>query len=167
MKLVVVESPYGKQEARNKIYAKSCVLDSIYRGECPLASHLLYTQYGILMDSVKEERQLGMMLGRMPIAYGKADLVAVYFDLGISEGMKLAIDTARVSGIRIDWRMTGAWDLNVVPAAVVSLAIEGELIVGLSKDVYNVEGTQTLEPKLLRIQIDALLNRSLPEQTEV
>ena len=84
----------------NLSYARAALLDSLKRGEAPLASHLLYTQ--VLDDSVKEERVLGMEAG---FAWqGKADLVAVYADLGISEGMGEGIRQASLKGIPIKVR---------------------------------------------------------------
>ena len=53
-KLVIVESPFRSYDAfcyaDNITYAMSCVKDSLLRGESPFASHLLYTQGGILDD---------------------------------------------------------------------------------------------------------------------
>jgi|ERR1019366_3994791 hypothetical protein len=90
MRLVVIESPYAGDREKNVRYAKACMLDSLKRGEAPYASHLLYTQ--VLEDSVLEERLQGMYAG---FAWGvKADLVAVYTDLGTSEGMKAGIERA-------------------------------------------------------------------------
>ena len=40
--LVVVESPYAGNVASNVQYARRCLADSLWRGEYPIASHLLY-----------------------------------------------------------------------------------------------------------------------------
>src|SRR5690606_24498929 len=42
--LVIIESPYSGDVERNTEYARSCLLDSLRRGEAPIASHLLHTQ---------------------------------------------------------------------------------------------------------------------------
>jgi hypothetical protein len=63
MKLVILESPYAGDVETNTTYARACVRDSLSRGEAPLASHLLYTQPGILRDDVPDERQRGMDAG--------------------------------------------------------------------------------------------------------
>ena len=59
-KFVDIESPYSasnhEELVRNIRYARACVRDSLLRGEVPFASHLFYTQGGILDDNVKEER---------------------------------------------------------------------------------------------------------------
>jgi len=100
MKLVIIESPYKGDVTFNIEYAKECMFDSIQRDECPFASHLLYTQ--ILNDNSKLERAIGLQLGFKVMS--KADLVAVYIDNEISEGMKLGIKEAERLGLRIEYR---------------------------------------------------------------
>jgi hypothetical protein len=76
--------------------------DSLLRGEAPLASHLLYTQDGILDDTKKSERDLGIEAG---LLWGReAELTVVYEDLGISEGMKLGIARAEKDGRPVEYR---------------------------------------------------------------
>lgn len=53
MKRVILESPYAGDVERNLTYARECVRDSLSRGEAPIASHLLYTQEGILKDEIQ------------------------------------------------------------------------------------------------------------------
>jgi len=104
VQLVVIESPYAGvgwwplsmwRRWRNVRYARRCLRDSIMRGEAPLASHLLYTQRGILRDHVVEERERGIAAG---LAWGqRADYTVVYFDRGISRGMLLGIQAAHAA----------------------------------------------------------------------
>lgn len=106
MKLVVIESPFaGKNEEEteaNLRYARMCMFDSIHRNEAPIASHLLYTQPGILDDAIPNERQRGIQAG---FAWNKhADLVAVYNDLGVSKGMVLGIAFAQANNIPVEVR---------------------------------------------------------------
>lgn len=69
--------------------------DCFARGEFPFASHLLYTQEGILDDTIPEERKLGIETG---LAWGRmADATVVYTDLGITDGMKVGIERARIN----------------------------------------------------------------------
>lgn len=85
---VFVVSPYRGnifQRWRNRRYARECLRDCLHRGESPFAGHLLYTQKGVLRDYVPLERGWGMAAARDWMM--KADLVAVYTDLGISPGM--------------------------------------------------------------------------------
>lgn len=92
MKLVVVESPYSGDVSRNIRYARLCVKDCIRRGEAPIASHLLFTQDGILDDNIPSERAAGMNAG---FAWNRhADLVVVYSDFGVTLGMEMGIQVA-------------------------------------------------------------------------
>ena len=86
---VILESPYSGDVARNVRYARACVRDSILRNEAPLASHLLYTQEGILDDLVPEERSLGIGAGLAWLE--DAERHVFYADLGLSGGMRAAI----------------------------------------------------------------------------
>lgn len=99
MKRVVIESPYAGDVAANVTYARRCLLDSLRRGEAPFASHLLYTQDGVLSDLLPEERSLGIAAG---LAWGTvAQLAAVYLDRGVSEGMRQGILAHRKRGLPI------------------------------------------------------------------
>src|ERR1700743_3548010 len=100
MKLVILESPYAGDTARNIDYAHQCIKDCLRRGEAPIASHILYTT--ALDDAVPEERALGIEAG---LAWGKvADLTVVYTDFGISAGMRQGIDRARAEGRPVEFR---------------------------------------------------------------
>jgi|TARA_R100001460_G_scaffold80984_1_gene121907 hypothetical protein len=98
--LVVIESPYKGKVKQNVAYAQKCMSDSLLRGECPFASHLLYTQ--VLDDTVPELRSMGM--SRAFEWYRHADLMAVYIDKGISDGMKMGMEVAEKLGIEIVYR---------------------------------------------------------------
>ncbi len=101
--LVIIESPYAGNIEKNTAYARRCMLDSLRRGEAPFASHLLYTQ--VLNDLDHTERRQGIESG---FAWGsKADLVAVYTDLGISDGMHEGIKRAEKLGIPVTKREIG------------------------------------------------------------
>lgn len=101
-KLVILESPYAGNRHLNVAYARCAMRDSLRRGECPFASHLLYTQPGVLDDNKELERELGIQSG---LAWGRlADLTVVYEDLGISPGMRLGIERARQEGRSVIFR---------------------------------------------------------------
>lgn len=104
--LVIIESPFSGPTPeiieRNTHYARHCVRDSVLRGEAPIASHLLFTQQGILRDDVSEERKLGIESGHAWMRV--ADCIAVYTDYGISPGMNEGIDLAKALGIFIEYR---------------------------------------------------------------
>jgi hypothetical protein len=134
MRLVVVESPLAAPSAKekcerkyerqalfacicdrcvrvrgelelNRQYLADAMLDCFKRGEAPYASHRLYP--GILDDTILDQRKLGMEAG---FAWGaKADLVAVYTDLGISGGMEAGMMRAKMAGQPIGMRSLEGW----------------------------------------------------------
>ena len=60
--IVIIESPFKgrtpEEEAENIEYARKAMRDSLYRGEPPFASHLLYPQ--MLDDADEDERRMGI-----------------------------------------------------------------------------------------------------------
>ncbi len=107
MRLVVIESPYAGLVDRNIAYARAAIRDCLERGEAPIASHLLFAQDGVLDDFVPEQRKLGISAG---LAWAiKADLTAVYHDLGVSSGMRTGIEHASRHGRQIEFRSLPAW----------------------------------------------------------
>jgi hypothetical protein len=101
-RLVILESPYAGDIEANVEYARACVRDSLSRGEAPIASHLLYTQPGILRDEVPDERLRGIDAG---LAWASAaHATVVYMDRGISTGMKCSIANAERAGRPIEFR---------------------------------------------------------------
>lgn len=107
MRLVVLESPFAGEDVLNVAYARAAMADCLRRGEAPFASHLLYTQKGVLDDKKPEERALGMNAG---FCWGdKAEATVVYQDLGISFGMAEGIDRAQLAGRPVEFRNLGNW----------------------------------------------------------
>lgn len=109
MRRVIVESPYaGKtpEETRANVeYARLCVRDCVLRGEAPIASHLLFTQPGILDDTKPDERGLGMRAG---LAWSDvADAHVVYVDRGVSSGMRAGMTRAAKMGKVVEERRLG------------------------------------------------------------
>lgn len=106
-RLVLIESPYAGDIDRNVAYARAAMRDCLTHGEAPYASHLLYTQPGVLDDSVLGERNIGIEAG---LAWGScADATAVYADLGITDGMKYGIEKADRLGRRVEHRALPGW----------------------------------------------------------
>lgn len=102
MKRVILESPYAGDIELNIKYARLCVKDSLKRGEAPIASHLLYTQEGILDDSILEERTQGITAG---LKWKEvADLQVFYIDYGISNGMEYGMNYAKEHNIPFELR---------------------------------------------------------------
>lgn len=108
MRLVILESPFAGDVEANVQYARECVHDSLSRGEAPIASHLLYTQPGVLDDNDPKERQWGIDAGLAwkSVAHGSV----VYTDLGISRGMEYGIAAAEKAGIPVEYRKLRAVD---------------------------------------------------------
>ena len=84
-----VASPFMSKDPeevrQNIIYAQLCLLDCFSRNEAGYASHLLYTQ---LFIETTVLRELGLRAGD---AWREgAQVIALYVDLGISEGMARA-----------------------------------------------------------------------------
>src|SRR3989344_7816803 len=102
MRRVILESPYAGDIERNVNYARLALRDCLQRGEAPIASHLLYTQTGVLRDSVPEERDWGINAG---LAWGAvADATVGYTDYGISRGMEYGIKRAEAEGRPVEYR---------------------------------------------------------------
>lgn len=106
MKLVILESPFaagnGHTVEENIEYARACVRDSLSRGEAPIASHLLYTQPGILNDDIPQERSWGIRAG---LAWKEvAECSVVYTDHGISQGMRYGMEAAIAAGLTVELR---------------------------------------------------------------
>ncbi|KAB2675909.1 hypothetical protein F9K85_12920 [Brucella tritici] len=103
--LVIIESPYSGDAARNITYARACLLDSLRRGEAPIASHLLHTQ--VLDDMRPDERELCIEAGLA--WYRVAEKCVVYEDRGTSGGMITGIRWAKQFGVPIEYRRLEAW----------------------------------------------------------
>lgn len=88
--IAIIESPFAGDVERNLAYARAAMADCINRGETPLASHLLYTQAGVLRDDLARERALGIDMGFQFWEY--AERICFYVDLGWSRGMNAAKD---------------------------------------------------------------------------
>ena len=103
---VCIESPLRGEIGRNRAYADACMLDALERGEAPFLGHLLYPR--VLDDDAPLDRAMGIAAH---VAWlRRADLIAVYTDLGITEGMRLALVEARRLGVRVEYRqLDHAW----------------------------------------------------------
>ena len=104
MRRVIVESPYAGDVDRNVAYARAAMRDCLLRGEAPYASHLLYTQPGVLDDNDPEERKLGIEAG---LAWGGLATTVVYTDRGISPGMEQGVARAHLEGRVVEFRKLG------------------------------------------------------------
>lgn len=90
----ILESPYKGDIVRNVKYAQLCMHDMIVNhNEAPYASHLLYTQDNVLRDDVPEERLKGIQAGF--VFRSLCQYSVFYADLGMTEGMKMAIEDCK------------------------------------------------------------------------
>lgn len=106
MRLVLVESPFAgptpADRAQNITYARRALHDCFRRDEAPFASHLLYTQPGVLNDDLPAERQQGIDAGLLWGALAAATVV--YVDRGVSNGMRYGIMRALRVGREVEIR---------------------------------------------------------------
>lgn len=102
LRRVILESPYAGDVDENLAYARRALRDSVMRGEAPIASHLLFTQPGVLDDENPIERWMGINAG---LAWGPwAQATVVYADRGISRGMQHGIRLAHAEGRDVEVR---------------------------------------------------------------
>jgi len=123
---VVLESPYAGPTpaaiAHNVEYARACVADSLRRGEAPIASHLLHTQPGILLDGDPDERKLGIAAGLAWVPFAAASVF--YTDLGWSRGMVAARQAAADARTPIEVRGLGTGWIPWVEPPVCDVGID-------------------------------------------
>lgn len=131
MRLVILESPYAGDVTGNIAYARVAMRDAIKRGDAPFASHLLYTQLGILDDGDPEERQIGIDAG---LLWGKHAVATVaYIGLGISSGMAHGIARAWDEGRPVEWRILDGRLADGQTESEVIAEIEQDLIAEVEK----------------------------------
>jgi hypothetical protein len=112
MRKVILESPYKGDVDGNVAYARRCIRDCLQRDEAPIASHLLFTQPGILRDGIPEERALGIAAG---MAWATvADAMVIYIDRGMSDGMRDAMKEAQRIGLEVELRCIDAIEMGAV-----------------------------------------------------
>lgn len=100
MRRVVIESPWAGDIRKHRRYARKALKHSLFQGEAPLASHLLYTQ--VLNDGEKHERRLGIDAG---LAWGHyAEAAIFYADYGFSPGMLHALQQYSLTGVPVEIR---------------------------------------------------------------
>lgn len=109
----VLESPYAGDVELNTRYARALMAECLRRGIAPFPSHMLYTQPGVLDDTIPGERQRGMAAG---FAIGaRLELVIVGTDRGLSPGMLEGIDLWKSRGLPVElWTLPG-WSRQEIP----------------------------------------------------
>lgn len=119
MRTVILETPFAGEgetfEERdldrevNIEFGRACLHDCFVNyNEAPFASHLLYTQEGVLDDDNPEQRRRGIAAG---LAVGDClEATVVYVNRGISEGMAEGIKRAAYAGRPVEIRWLLGWD---------------------------------------------------------
>lgn len=105
MKRVFVCSPLRGDRGKYSRYLEAALTDSWRRGEAPFAPHAMYPHY--LNDECRTQRELGIYSGLAWLEC--AELVAVYIDLGISDGMARERNDALAHMIDIEYRSLPEW----------------------------------------------------------
>ena len=100
-RIIEVESPYDGPDdqtiRRNILYTRIACRWALERGDYPYASHLFFTQPGILDDKVPAERTLGIEAGKA-LTRAAAELSVFFLDLGESRGMTYGREAAAEAG---------------------------------------------------------------------
>ncbi|MBI5152971.1 MAG: hypothetical protein HZA36_00695 [Parcubacteria group bacterium] len=97
--------------------------DCLLHGEAPFASHLLYTQEGVLDDKIPEERMLGIEAG---FAWKKrSDATVVYINRGMSKGMYLGVRKTVEFRQPIEYRVLPGYEKVIQPMIVTLTGASG------------------------------------------
>jgi len=102
-KPVCIESPFRGDLKLNLQYADACMLDSLRRGEAPFLGHLLYPR--VLDDTRDADRTHGIASHCAWLLL--AETVIVCTDLGVSDGMLIAVQLAGDHDIPVQYRTLG------------------------------------------------------------
>lgn len=128
-RVVVLESPYAAATpegiSANLCYLRAGMREAFLRGELPIASHALYTQPGVLNDTIPEERNLGIEAGfevarvlhlaKVLEAAARLDheipetVRLMLTDRGVSSGMKRGFEHANAIGQRVVYQNVVSW----------------------------------------------------------
>lgn len=96
MKLISVESPFAPTATSTTDehirYARKACRFVALKGYSPYASHLFFTQPGILDDTIPEERELGIKGGKAWEVHAEESWF--FLDYGMTKGMKYGLDEA-------------------------------------------------------------------------
>lgn len=127
MRRVILETPYKSDRwedlEENIRFARLCARDCLMHSEAPFASHLLYTQEGVLSDMVSQERALGI---EAEFAWKTvADATVVYVNRGISKGMQMGIRTSIANGQKVEYRNLPGYEKLQRPVIVTITGASG------------------------------------------
>lgn len=89
----VVESPYAGDTEDNLKYLKGLLLWCVKFGYAPWASHAVYTQKGVLIDEIAEQRTAGIEAGLLVASFAQYTILGT--EKGISKGMQYGMANAQ------------------------------------------------------------------------
>jgi hypothetical protein len=113
--------------------------DCLKRGEAPFASHLLYTQPGVLNDNVPSEREHGIVAG-FAIAE-RLDATVVYIDNGVSNGMRMGIIDAVCGKRPVEIRSLESEKAACITAQILAASLREDLArLGRTVPEFTVDG---------------------------
>lgn len=142
MKPVLIESPYAGNVQENLRYARALMRYCLLNGMAPFLSHALYTQIGVLDDTIPKERQLGIEAGLVIGRLMPESIVGA--DRGISTGMKYGIERANQEGRPVTMLNLPGWVSNEDHDAAAKIAYsaysdapEGEKSMGNSASKWE------------------------------
>jgi hypothetical protein len=112
---VCIESPFRGDYKLNIAYADACMLDSLERGEAPFLGHLQFPR--VLDDREDAQRDMGIAAHLAWLRV--ADFVAIYTDLGVRDGMRMALELCSELKIPFQYRVLpgfgdGSWAQRIV-----------------------------------------------------
>ena len=148
---VIVESPFRganpQQELRNIAYARAALRDCLERDEAPFASHLLYTQPGVLDDGDEIERAWGIEAGLKWME--TAHMVCVYSDLGVTDGMRKGIERAGRHKLPVETRTIDTWMWPMKSVGVKGVLLPEGFETPFDQIIHEVAREHGLSTKLL------------------
>lgn len=151
MRLVIMESPYagasGEDIFGDLAFGRACLKDCLTRGEAPLASHLLYTQEGVLDDRDAADRALGIEAGHSWIKHVEA--LVVYVDRGVSEGMRKGITRAIQVGRPVEFRflMPPSIGMSMEMGVLMRVLVDAYPEANISNDKTRINPPVTLSSR--------------------
>lgn len=163
-KLVIIESPFRAKfgsysEGEAVFYARRAMRDSLLNhNEAPFASHLLYTQTGVLSDGLDSERKLGIEAG---FAWKLIVPTIFYTDLGWSDGMLQALDYCTDKGLPYRYRSLEGSGIGSPPP---KRNLEPETVVTntpRAEDLFTIKVLEKLELAIRRLDLNVSEERFL------
>ena len=168
MNLVVIESPFAPPKddprpeitlQRNVAYCRASMRMAFMEGFAPYASHGLYTLPGVLIDTIPDERRLGMKGGFSWGRVSECKMRWMMMDFGKSSGMVAGEKEAQKCGQEVVERtlpgFADRWTRSVLIFDVMKEAlarpIPPALLVHLEGDIFDLIESWALNTQIAEI----------------